>query len=103
MNINQLWGFVVMIRKRKMFFMLTSVIIIFCALFFVSCAAENKVSVNGSSQGVAIKGYDPVAYFTDSKPVRTVIGIFHAKKTLSSLKATPQSTPPSIKDTAPLP
>jgi len=32
-------------------------------------ADERSAPVNQSSDGVAIEGYDPVAYFTDSKPV----------------------------------
>ena len=29
-----------------------------------------KQSINADERGVAIKGYDPVAYFTEEKPVR---------------------------------
>lgn len=32
-------------------------------------AAADKVLVNRNKDGVALQGYDPVAYFTDSKPV----------------------------------
>jgi hypothetical protein len=40
------------------------------ALTVSALAGEKSPSVNQSSNGVAIKGYDPVAYFTDSKPVK---------------------------------
>jgi hypothetical protein len=33
-------------------------------------AASPADPVNKSGSGIAIKGYDPVAYFTDSKPVK---------------------------------
>ncbi len=43
-------------------------------LFTVAAAsllAQTKVSaINQDKQGVAIRGYDPVAYFTDGKPVK---------------------------------
>ena len=96
-----------MIRRRKTFFMLTSVLLIFCALFFVSCADENKLSVNGSSQGVAIKGYDPVAYFTDSKPVKGKQDLsynwmdsnwhFSCKENLEQFKSNPAKYAPQYK------
>jgi YHS domain-containing protein len=44
--------------------------IIFSFALF-SCAKSSPITpVNVTSEGVAIKGYDPVAYFTDSRPVR---------------------------------
>ena len=44
-------------------------IIISCALF--SCAKSSPISpVNVTAEGVAIKGYDPMAYFADGKPIR---------------------------------
>ncbi len=49
----------------------TSAAIIFLALVAPARAAgERSAPVNQSSEGVAIEGYDPVAYFTDSKPVK---------------------------------
>jgi YHS domain-containing protein len=33
-------------------------------------ATDKKVLVNLDSQGVALGGYDPVAYFTDARPVK---------------------------------
>ena len=44
----------------------------FCGLvlFTASLAARAEKPVNTTLLGVAIKGYDPVAYFTDSKPVK---------------------------------
>ncbi|RJQ47599.1 MAG: YHS domain-containing protein [Nitrospiraceae bacterium] len=35
-----------------------------------SCTSTELPSVNISRDGIAIKGYDPVAYFTDSRPVK---------------------------------
>jgi YHS domain-containing protein len=32
--------------------------------------AQNKILVNTNKAGVALQGYDPVAFFTDNKPVR---------------------------------
>jgi YHS domain-containing protein len=48
-----------------------SAAIMFLALVAPARAAgERSAPVNQSSEGVAIEGYDPVAYFTDSKPVK---------------------------------
>ena|SRR5215831_733354 len=47
-----------------------SAMVMFLALVGLGHAVdEQSASVNQSSDGVAIGGYDPVAYFTDSKPV----------------------------------
>lgn len=38
---------------------------------FFSCTKTSSISpVNVTSEGVAIKGYDPVAYFTEKRPVK---------------------------------
>jgi YHS domain-containing protein len=44
----------------------------FCiiVLLFASCEQTPVPPVNVTSDGVAIKGYDPVAYFTDQRPVK---------------------------------
>ena len=49
----------------------TSITLTICLLgaTFVSAASKSD-PVNHESNGVAIRGYDPVAYFTDSKPVK---------------------------------
>ena len=39
-------------------------------LFLSYCSAEPLPPVNKTRDGIAIKGYDPVAYFTDGKPVK---------------------------------
>ena len=44
-----------------------AVAVVFAALFVVPVAAQK---VNTSFRGLAIDGYDPVAYFTESKPVK---------------------------------
>jgi len=43
-----------------------------CLLFlaFAVLSARAEKPVNATFFGVAIKGYDPVAYFTDAKPVK---------------------------------
>lgn len=48
----------------------TRVAIAFFAVIFllVSCSSPIK-PVNVTAEGIAIKGYDPVAYFTEGKPV----------------------------------
>jgi len=48
---------------------------------FFSCAKSSPIlPVNATSEGVAIKGYDPVAYFTDSRPVRGMPGFKYVWK-----------------------
>jgi YHS domain-containing protein len=93
--------------SRKTFLMLANVLVIFCAFFLVSCAEENKLSVNMSSQGVAIKGFDPVAYFTESKPVKGQADLhytwmdskwhFSCKENLEQFKMNPAKYAPQYK------
>jgi YHS domain-containing protein len=40
------------------------------ALLALPVLAQNKTLLNLDSTGVAIQGYDPVAFFTDHKPVK---------------------------------
>lgn len=41
------------------------------AILCIPLSAQTKVEpINHNKQGVAIEGYDPVAYFTDGKPVK---------------------------------
>jgi YHS domain-containing protein len=40
------------------------------AALALPAAAQNKTLLNLDSSGVAIQGYDPVAFFTDNKPVK---------------------------------
>ncbi len=44
---------------------------------FVMNAASLVEPVNKNGSGVALKGYDPVAYFTQSKPVKGLAQIAH--------------------------
>ena len=45
--------------------------IVLALAFSFACTKRGPVSpVNVTADGVAIKGYDPVAYFTDKRPVR---------------------------------
>jgi len=44
---------------------------LFTVLMLLSCTRSSPVtSVNVTAEGVAIKGYDPVAYFTEQMPVK---------------------------------
>ncbi|OGW25005.1 MAG: hypothetical protein A2X59_02460 [Nitrospirae bacterium GWC2_42_7] len=46
-------------------------IAIILSIAFFSCANSSPISqINVTPEGVAIKGYDPVAYFTDMSPVK---------------------------------
>ncbi len=47
----------------------TRIICIFCTLFAAGIVRAEK-PVNTTFTGVAIKGYDPVAYFAESKPIK---------------------------------
>jgi hypothetical protein len=44
-------------------------VVLFISLMTVSCSTT-KSAVNADADGIAIKGYDTVAYFTMGKPVR---------------------------------
>ncbi len=48
--------------------LITSLTLILVTSFHLASAADEVVNTN--KQGVAIKGYDPVAYFTAGKPVK---------------------------------
>jgi YHS domain-containing protein len=39
-------------------------------MVLISAALAEKRLINTDKNGVALKGYDPVAYFTDNKPVK---------------------------------
>lgn len=55
-------------RSKKNTVMAILITVVFClSMLTIAFAIE---PVNKTSDGVAIKGYDPVAYFTDSKPVK---------------------------------
>jgi len=45
-------------------------IALFAFVLTVPAFAQNKTLLNLDKQGVAIQGYDPVAYFTEKKPVK---------------------------------
>lgn len=45
------------------------VVVILSALIFASCSGSSS-PVNVNEDGVAIKGYDPVAYFDEGRPVK---------------------------------
>ena len=40
------------------------------SLLALAAVAENKTLLNLDKSGIAIQGYDPVAFFTDGKPVK---------------------------------
>lgn len=45
-------------------------LILSLALFIVAFAAEAKEALNIDGNGLALQGYDPVAYFTENRPVK---------------------------------
>ena len=46
-------------------------------LLLISGCNTSPKPINTTSVGIAIKGYDSVAYFTDQKPVKGVINFAH--------------------------
>jgi YHS domain-containing protein len=53
---------------KKLPFLLT---VLFCMLLYTILACSAQITpVNVDAEGVAIKGYDPVAYFTMGRPVK---------------------------------
>lgn len=49
--------------------MKTNIVVVLAALLLSSCA-QKKPEIYSDSSSTAISGYDPVAYFTDGKPVK---------------------------------
>ena len=58
------------LRPRALAAVGSGVIVLLALVGLGHAADERSAPVNQSSDGVAIEGYDPVAYFTDSKPVK---------------------------------
>ncbi len=48
---------------------ITKIVALF-GIFLATSSAKEPVAVVNAKSGLAVKGYDPVAYFTDSKPVK---------------------------------
>ena len=55
-------------KKPKLIYMLTIVVVIFGSGLLSPVWSKSRI--NTTWRGVAIKGYDPVAYFTLGKPVK---------------------------------
>ena len=60
---------------KKIFFSLIALIVAVVSIYFLFFKEPNFKAKNGylnniNSQNVIIEGYDPVAYFTDNKPVK---------------------------------
>jgi hypothetical protein len=53
---------------KKLSLSLTAIVFTWTFILIACTAPKSPINVNGD--GVAIKGYDPVAYFTLSKPVK---------------------------------
>lgn len=53
---------------KKLSFSLAGVILTW-TLLIIACSAQ-KPLINVNAEGVALKGYDTVAYFTESRPVK---------------------------------
>ncbi len=52
-----------------------SLLILAIGLSWPAFGQTNKAIVNLDKQGIAVQGYDPVAFFTDQKPVKGVAGL----------------------------
>lgn len=57
-------------RGMKQLLLTMTTMLAATAAFTFAIAADPVKPVNTDSSGLAIKGYDPVAYFTESKPVK---------------------------------
>lgn len=53
---------------NSLILMLRTVMIILTIILFANIAIAQKVLVN-KDNGIALSGYDPVAFFTDKKPI----------------------------------
>jgi YHS domain-containing protein len=49
---------------------ITATVVLLLALAWPAIGQSTKMLVNIADSGVAIQGYDPVAFFTDNKPVK---------------------------------
>ncbi|UCD36139.1 MAG: YHS domain-containing protein [Nitrospiraceae bacterium] len=54
-----------------------SFFILCLAVLIASCTSSNLPPVNADREGIAIKGYDAVAYFTEGRPVPGDRGFSH--------------------------
>jgi hypothetical protein len=54
----------------KKIFSLVTTLLLSCVVLLVSCSTPTSIApINMTAAGVALKGYDPVAYFTMGRPV----------------------------------
>ena len=82
-----------------------SLLFVMCVLSF-PVLAQTKVLLNLDKAGVAIQGYDPVAFFTDGKPVKGdakfpaqhngAVYFFASKAHLDEFKKNPAKYEPSF-------
>ena len=54
---------------KKITLILTAVVCT-CAIILIACSSPSIAPINVDKEGIAMKGYDPVAYFTMASPVK---------------------------------
>lgn len=57
-------------KKTRTYKKFSFSLVLVCATVFLTLCTPSAMSINTDSDDVAIKGYDPVAYFTMGKPVK---------------------------------
>lgn len=57
-------------RKRNIIELLSQSLILFVLASFLVACSRSQPPVNVDANGAAIKGYDPVAYFTAARPIQ---------------------------------
>ena len=73
---------------KKIFSFLGTVLMSY-AVFLLSCSTPTSITpINMTADGIAIKGYDPVAYFTMGRPVQGQEGLQYRWQGASWLFAT---------------
>ncbi len=59
-----------MMEKTRTYKKFRFSLVLACVTVFLTFCTPSAMPINTDSEGVAIKGYDPVAYFTTGKPVK---------------------------------
>jgi YHS domain-containing protein len=99
---NQIEGETTM--RLKIATLYLTIAIVTAVMIGVPLGVQAKSQVNATFSGVAVKGYDPVAYFTEAKPVKGKAKFeyrwqgakwrFSNAKHLALFKATPEKYAP---------
>ena len=94
------------VSRNNQFTIILIAVLLVLATFLVSCSSSPDLSANTAPETTAINGYDPVAYFSESKPVagnedfsfvwNNAKWIFSSKENMELFKQNPEQYAPQF-------